>query len=105
MNSLSELMVGENKLSSEELKSLCFQMGADDVGFVSLDNPLLDDQRADIQKAFPQTRTLISIVMKMNREPIRATAPGSPSRVLPKSPPPTAGASSRAVACNTMPAS
>ncbi|HIB67679.1 MAG TPA: 4Fe-4S ferredoxin [Phycisphaerales bacterium] len=74
MNSLSELMVGENKLSSEELKSLCFQMGADDVGFVSLDNPLLDDQRADIQKAFPQTRTLISIVMKMNREPIRATA-------------------------------
>jgi Fe-S-cluster-containing hydrogenase component 2 len=50
---------------------MCLDAGADDVGFVSIDRPELDDQRHGILQAFPGTRTLISIVCRMNREPIR----------------------------------
>jgi NAD-dependent dihydropyrimidine dehydrogenase PreA subunit len=61
-------------LSAAELRSLCLDAGADDVGFVSLARPELDDQRADILHAFAATQTLISFVCRMNRQPIRSPA-------------------------------
>ena len=61
-------------LEVEELRQLCFDAGADDVGFLALDRPELDDQRADILHAFPATKSLISVVCRMNREPIRSPA-------------------------------
>jgi ferredoxin len=64
----------EQPLDAEELRRLCREAGADDIGFVSIDRPELDDQRDDILAAFPRTRTLISIVCRMNREPIRSPA-------------------------------
>jgi ferredoxin len=48
--------------------------GADDVGLVEIGRPALDDQRADILQRFPATKTLVSFVCRMNREPIRSTA-------------------------------
>ncbi|MEL6182866.1 MAG: hypothetical protein AAFS10_28180 [Myxococcota bacterium] len=60
-------------LGRERLRSMVLAAGADDVGFVSLDRPELDDQRAAIVEAFPRTRTLISFVKRMNREAIRST--------------------------------
>ncbi len=59
-------------LNAAELRALCLECGADDVGFVAIDRPELDDQRADILQAFPRTKTLISFVCRMNREPIRS---------------------------------
>lgn len=56
------------------LKQLVLDAGADDVGFVEIGRPALDDQREDILKAFPHTRTLISFVVRMNREAIRTPA-------------------------------
>lgn len=56
------------------LKQLVLDAGADDVGFVEIGRPELDDQRDDILKAFPRTRTLISFVVRMNREAIRTPA-------------------------------
>ena len=56
------------------LRQLCHDAGADDVGFVAVDRSELDDQRADILDVFPQAKTLISIVCRMNREPIRSPA-------------------------------
>src|SRR5690242_13905076 len=61
-------------LVAEWLRALCLDAGADDVGVVSIDRPELDDQRRDILSLFPATRTLISIVCRMNREPIRSPA-------------------------------
>lgn len=58
-------------VDSDWLKSLCLNAGADDVGFVGIDRSELSDQRDDILRFFPQTRTLISFVCRMNREPIR----------------------------------
>ncbi len=56
------------------LKQLVLDAGADDVGFVEVGRPALDDQREDILKAFPHARTLISFVVRMNREAIRTPA-------------------------------
>ena len=44
------------------------------MGFVEIGRPALDDQREDILKAFPHTKTLISFVVRMNREAIRTPA-------------------------------
>ena len=61
-------------LDAAWLRRLCVDAGADDVGFVSIDRPELDDQREDILRDYPWTKGLVSIVCRMNREPIRSTA-------------------------------
>ena len=58
-------------LAADEIRQICLNHGADDAGFVSIDRPELDDQRAEILQFFPSTRTLISIICRMNREPVR----------------------------------
>ena len=65
-----------DRLDPAWLKQLVQGAGADDVGFVEIGRPELDDQRDDILKAFPRTRTLISFVVRMNREAIRTPAIG-----------------------------
>jgi NAD-dependent dihydropyrimidine dehydrogenase PreA subunit len=61
-------------LEHDRLRELCLAAGADDVGFVELTRPQVADQRADIEAAFPHARTLISFVLRMNRENIRTPA-------------------------------
>ncbi len=61
-------------LSAEELRALCLEAGADDVGFVSIDNPDLGLEADQARAVRPGVRTLISLVFRMNREPIRSTA-------------------------------
>ncbi len=56
------------------LRHLCLEAGADDVGFVEITRPVLANERADILKACPNTKTLLSFVIRMNREPIRSPA-------------------------------
>src|SRR5213079_1591664 len=64
----------KESLGAGWLKQLVLDAGADDVGFVEIARPALDDQRGDILKAFPPTKTLISFVVRMNREAIRTPA-------------------------------
>ncbi|MBY0459092.1 MAG: hypothetical protein K2V38_17285, partial [Gemmataceae bacterium] len=61
-------------LTADWLKQLALACGADDAGVVSIDRPELDDQRADILRAYPRTRVLLAFVCKMNREPVRNPA-------------------------------
>jgi ferredoxin len=61
-------------LDGDWLRHLCLESGADDVGFVALDNADIAAQRPEILAAFPATKTLISFVVRMNRENIRAPA-------------------------------
>ena len=56
------------------LRQLCLDAGADDVGFVELARPALADERRHIERAFPRTRSLISFVLRMNRDNIRSPA-------------------------------
>ncbi len=63
-----------SKLDAKWLRTLCLEAGADDVGFVEIDRPELDGEREDIFAVFPYTKTLVSLVCRMNREPIRSPA-------------------------------
>lgn len=63
-----------SKLDGDSLRRLCLEAGADDVGFVEIDRPKIADQRKDILAVFPRTKTLVSIVCRMNREDIRSPA-------------------------------
>ncbi len=61
-------------LDAAWLRELCLQAGADDVGFVELDRPALMEERPHIERAFPRTRSLISFVLRMDRENVRRPA-------------------------------
>lgn len=62
------------KLDADWLRAVCLEMGADDVGFVDIDRPEIDKDRADVLAVFPHTKTLVGIVSRMNHEPIRSPA-------------------------------
>jgi ferredoxin len=70
----SEPRPGPTHLDASGLRQLALDAGADDVGFVAIDRPELDEQRAEILGLYPWTRGLISIVCRMNREPVRSPA-------------------------------
>src|SRR5947199_1889447 len=61
-------------LDAEWLRQLCLDAGADDVGFVEADRPALAGEHPHIQRAFPRTRSLISFVLRMNRDNVRSPA-------------------------------
>lgn len=62
------------RITAQTLRKLCLDAGADDVGFVSIDRPELDDQRNDILRVFPGTQTLVSLICRMNRAPVKSVA-------------------------------
>ncbi|HET7347992.1 MAG TPA: SCP2 sterol-binding domain-containing protein [Acidobacteriaceae bacterium] len=61
-------------LSREWLRQVCLEAGADDAGFVAIDRAEIDDQKSEILSLLPGTKTLVSLVMRMNRENIRTPA-------------------------------
>jgi Fe-S-cluster-containing hydrogenase component 2 len=61
-------------LDASWLRQLCLDCGADDAGLVEIERPALDDQRDDILRFFPATKTLLAFVCRMNREPVRSPA-------------------------------
>jgi ferredoxin len=61
-------------LDAAWLRQLCLDAGADDVGFVELERPSLVEERLHIERTFPRTRSLISFVVRMNRENVRSPA-------------------------------
>ena len=56
------------------LRQLCLEAGADDVGFVELDRAEIAGQEDEILAVFPKTKTLVSFILRMNRENIRTPA-------------------------------
>src|SRR2546423_10988051 len=74
LKTVSSVPSKKESLDAGWLKQLVLDAGADDVGFVEIGRPALDGQRADILKAFPHAKTLISFVVRMNREAIRTPA-------------------------------
>lgn len=62
---------GKLTLTKAGVRELAMNYGADDAGFVSIDDPQIADQRDGIVAEFPYAKTLISLVRRMNREPVR----------------------------------
>ncbi|MBI5091499.1 MAG: SCP2 sterol-binding domain-containing protein [Candidatus Hydrogenedentes bacterium] len=65
---------GPHVLDAQWLRRLALESGADDVGFVQITRPELDDQRDDILRSYPRTKALISYIVRMNPEAIRTPA-------------------------------
>ena len=61
-------------LDAAWLRQLCLDAGADDIGFVEVDRPVLAEERPHIERTFPHTRSLISFVLRMNRDNVRNPA-------------------------------
>jgi NAD-dependent dihydropyrimidine dehydrogenase PreA subunit len=61
-----------SKVDADWLRTVCLESGADDVGFVEIDLEEIRFEKEDILSYFPRTKTLISFVCRMNREPIRS---------------------------------
>ncbi len=64
----------DERLTPRALRSILLEAGTDDCGVVSIDAPGLDGEREHILRHLPWARTLAAFVVRMNREPIRATA-------------------------------
>jgi ferredoxin len=64
----------EKPLDASWLKALALDCGADDAALVEIGRPALDGERPSILSFFPKTKCLLSIVSRMNREPIRNPA-------------------------------
>jgi len=62
------------QLDAAELRRICLDAGADDVGFVSVDRPELAAEVEDIRRVFAPTRTLICLLCRMNPDPTRSPA-------------------------------
>ncbi len=61
-------------LDAAWLRALCLKAGAEDLGFVELERPALAGERPHIERTFPRTRSLISFVLRMNRDNVRSPA-------------------------------
>ncbi len=61
-------------LESAWLRELCLEAGADDVGFVDIERPEVSVDREQILEALPGARTLIAIVLRMNKDSVRSPA-------------------------------
>ena len=72
INPAEKILSPSGKLDTAWLRDECIKAGADDVGFVDIDRPALSRDKDDILAYFPHTKALISIVCRMNREPIRS---------------------------------
>lgn len=60
------------RIDAHWLRALALEAGADDAGFVELDRAEIADQREEILAALPNAKALVSFVVRMNRENIRA---------------------------------
>lgn len=56
------------------LRRVCLEAGADDVAFVSADNPELASEHEHADAALPGVRSYISLVVRMNRDNVRSSA-------------------------------
>lgn len=60
------------KLDSAWVRQIVLDAGADDAGLASIDSPVLDPYRSKFLKIFPEARTCISVVCRMNPDNIRS---------------------------------
>jgi ferredoxin-NADP reductase/Fe-S-cluster-containing hydrogenase component 2 len=63
--------VAETSLDGDWLRQLALDCGAQDAGLIEIARPGLDSQRDEILRNYPWTRSLLSFVVRMAREPVR----------------------------------
>lgn len=62
------------KVSAADLKKICLECGADDVGIVEIDRVALAAEKEGILSLFPWAKSFVSFVGRINRENLRSPA-------------------------------
>src|SRR5262245_51036530 len=62
---------GPGTLDTRWLRRPASERGAGDAGVVEIGRPALEPQRSEILRNYPWTRSLLSFVVRMAREPVR----------------------------------
>lgn len=66
------LTISAGALDAAELRGICLEAGAEDVGFIPISEPMMAPERAGIEEAFPGVRSLISVVCRMPLHNVRS---------------------------------
>lgn len=66
--------IAQDKLNAKWLKGIALEAGADDAALTEIARPEIEDQKGDILRFFPCTRSLMSIVCRLNPENIRCVS-------------------------------
>jgi len=66
--------VAPDKFDATWLKGVALEAGADDAGLIAIARPEIDNQKSDILKLFPGTRSLMSIVCRLSQGNIRCVS-------------------------------
>jgi ferredoxin len=66
--------MSQSKVDVSWLKNLALEAGADDVALVEVDRPAMEAYKKDILEIFPRTKSLMSLVCRLNRENIRCVS-------------------------------
>ena len=64
----------KGRFSAADLRKICLDAGADDVGFVNVDREALQKEREGVLRVYPRSRSIVSIIKVMNRENIQSPA-------------------------------
>jgi epoxyqueuosine reductase QueG len=62
------------QFSAADLRKICLDAGADDVGFVNIDREALQKEREGMLRVYPLTQSIVSIIKVMNRENLQSPA-------------------------------
>jgi len=62
------------QISAAEIKKICLEVGADDVGFVNIDREALQNEREGIFQVYSLTRSIVCVIKVFNRENIQSPA-------------------------------
>ncbi len=63
--------LANKKIEYSYLKELAAEAGADDCGIIDINYPELAEEKQDILSIYPETTSLISVVITLNRENVR----------------------------------
>ena len=63
-----------NKIEYSQLKDLAEKAGADDCGIADINCSELAEEKKDILSIYPQTHSLLSVVINLNRENVRCVS-------------------------------
>jgi ferredoxin len=66
------LLRPDGTILAAALRELCRRCGADDVGFVAVDDPRVAGEQDSIRRAFPNARSLIAVCQRMQVENVRS---------------------------------
>ncbi|MBI5896601.1 MAG: 4Fe-4S binding protein [Desulfobacterales bacterium] len=66
--------MNRNVISSNGVKKICLEAGADAVGLVEIVRQAIDKERAGIQRVYPRTKSIIALMRAANAENVRSEA-------------------------------